>query len=132
MAPTPPPQRGGANEGNSETFAERRDDPSLRRRRPHSEKTRGGKRKHKDARLYLKVWRLRTIAMRTPTLLLLILGGYGVAFGLAMLALEVRLWLAMLALEVRLWLTDTPDAQASAGMYAFVDGMLFLAVLGLL
>ena len=59
--------------------------------------------------------------MRTPTRLLLILGGYGVAFALAVLALEVRLWL-----------TDTPDAQASAGMYAFVDGMLFLAVLGLL
>jgi hypothetical protein len=59
--------------------------------------------------------------MRTSTRLLAILGGFGVAFALAILAVQVRLWL-----------TDTPDAQASAGMYAFVDGMLFLAVLGLL
>jgi len=59
--------------------------------------------------------------MRTSTRLLAIVGGYGVAFALAILAVQVRLWL-----------TDTPDAQASAGMYAFVDGMLFLAVLGLL
>jgi len=58
--------------------------------------------------------------MRTFTRLLMILGGYVAAFAAA--------WAA---LEVRLWLTDTPDAQASGGMYAFGDAMLFLGMFGL-
>jgi hypothetical protein len=37
---------------------------------------------------------------------------------------------AAAALEVRLLDTQGPDAQASAGMYAFGDAMLFLAVFG--
>ena len=51
----------------------------------------------------------------------LILLGYAAAFGLALAAVAVRMAL-----------TDSPAAQASSGMLAFGDALLFLAVFGTL
>jgi hypothetical protein len=50
-----------------------------------------------------------------------VLGGYIIA-----------VFVASVAVAIRIARTDGPDAQASAGMYAFGDALLFLAVFGVM
>ena len=51
-------------------------------------------------------------------------------FGLVLAGYVAAALAAGAALEIRLLNTQGPDADASAGMYAFGDAMLFLAVFG--
>jgi hypothetical protein len=53
-----------------------------------------------------------------------------VKVGLVLAGYVAAVLLAGAALEVRLLNTQGPEADASAGMYAFGDGCLFLGVLG--
>lgn len=50
--------------------------------------------------------------------------------GLVLAGYAAAVLAAMAAVAVRLSNTQGPDADASAGMYAFGDGLLFLAVFG--
>ena len=51
-----------------------------------------------------------------------------VKFGVVLAGYAVAVLVAGVAVEVRVAHTSGPDAQASAGMYAFGDGLLFVAV----
>ena len=51
-----------------------------------------------------------------------------VKFGAVLAGYAVAVLVAGVAVEVRVAHTSDPDAQASAGMYAFGDGLLFVAV----
>jgi hypothetical protein len=53
-----------------------------------------------------------------------------VKIGAVLAGYAVAVLAAGAALEIRLLNTQGPDAQASAGMYAFGDAMLFLVVFG--
>jgi hypothetical protein len=50
----------------------------------------------------------------------IVFGGYAAAFLLAVAAFELRLWMT----------ANNPDAQASSGMYAFGDSLVFVGVFG--
>lgn len=50
----------------------------------------------------------------------LVLGGYAIAFGIASAAVAIRFVL-----------TNTPEAEAESGMYAFGDAAFFIGVFGL-
>jgi hypothetical protein len=53
-----------------------------------------------------------------------------VKFGTVLAGYVVAVLAASAAVAVRIAHTSGPDAQASAGMYAFGDGLLFVAVFG--
>ena len=53
-----------------------------------------------------------------------------VKFGVVLAGYVMAVVAASAAVEVRLLHTQGPEAQASAGMYAFGDALLFLAVFG--
>ena len=52
--------------------------------------------------------------------------------GAVLVGYVIAVLVASAAVDIRIAHTSGPDAQASAGMYAFGDGMLFLAVFGTL
>ena len=53
-----------------------------------------------------------------------------VKFGMVLAGYVAAVLVANAAVAVRIANTSGPDAQASAGMYAFGDGLLFIAVFG--